>query len=73
MEEIWKPIEGYDDYLVSNLGNVKSNITNRILRPGNTKRYYQVRLYKDKKCKAHLVHRLVAAAFIPNGTLKISQ
>jgi hypothetical protein len=24
MEEIWKPIEGFDNYEVSNLGNVKN-------------------------------------------------
>lgn len=29
MEEIFKPIEGYNsDYLISNQGNVKSNKTN---------------------------------------------
>ena len=28
--------------------------------------YYRVNLYKKKKVKTHLVHRLVGLAFIPN-------
>lgn len=72
MEEIWKDIEGYEGYEVSNLGRVKSldyrrTGAERVLKPaysGNG--YLFVNLYKDGKEKKHYIHRLVAAAFIPN-------
>ena len=32
-EEEFKRIEGYDNYLVSNFGNVKNSKTNKILKP----------------------------------------
>lgn len=66
--EIWKPIKDYEGlYEVSNLGNIKSLITNKILKPTETnalrsKGYLRVEL----KGKAKLVHRLVAENFIPN-------
>ena len=66
MEE-YKEIKGFEDYQVSNYGNIKSLITNIILRPrNNNKGYYLVCLYKDGKKYYKLVHRLVAEAFIPN-------
>ena len=70
--EIWKPIEGFDNYQVSNLGRVKSTIhhngTNeRILKPLLKKDgYLQIVLYKHKISKRLYIHRLVAAAFLPN-------
>jgi len=76
-EEIWKPIKGYeDDYIVSNIGRVKS--LDRICRSGkfrkgklisinkNNKGYPIVNLWKNGFYKTSLVHRLVAFAFIPN-------
>ena len=72
--EIWKDIRGYEGlYQVSNLGNIKSypkkyqhnNII--LLKPSlNLYGYETVGLYKNKKCKRYLVHRLVADAFISN-------
>lgn len=71
--EIWKNITGYEGlYQVSNLGRVKSTqyhngTYERILKPSKGKNgYLSVALYKDKKCKWHLVHRLVAQAFLDN-------
>ena len=65
MSEIWKDIEGYEGiYKISNLGNVKS--LERTLWNGHTYGYYTVRLSKDGKGKNHLLHRLLAVAFIPN-------
>lgn len=32
MEEIFKPINDFEDYFISNLGNIKSLKTNRILK-----------------------------------------
>lgn len=72
MEEIWKPIDGYSNYCVSNKGRVKSLGNNRsrkekILKPHTTKAgYLMVQLWKDGKGKDFTVHRLVAQAFIPN-------
>lgn len=73
MEEVWKNIEGYEGrYQVSNLGNVLSlNYRNhgyaKQLTPkcNNNGRLW-VELFADKKRKPFLIHRLVAAAFIPN-------
>ena len=70
MDEIWKPVCGFEDkYEVSNLGRVRSlNFRNKkndikLLTPlDNGKGYLQVRLSR----KWHKVHRLVAKAFIPN-------
>lgn len=71
--ERWKPIVGYDGvYEVSSLGRVRSKKSGgeKILRPGKTTNgYVQVVLYKDKKSKAFLVHRLVAEAFVPNDNI----
>lgn len=69
MEEIWKTIDDYPNYMVSNMGRVKS------LRYGKEKilkgvkdryGYLIIRLYKDRKGKNYFIHRLVAQAFIPN-------
>lgn len=69
MEEIWKDIEGYEGrYQVSNLGRVKTLYnTPHIMFTYEAKAgYLAVDLHKEKKRKHFKVHRLVAAAFIPN-------
>ena len=68
MEE-WRPVVGYEGlYEVSNTGQIRSSRTARILKQlVLPNKYLQVSLYKDKKRKQTLVHRLVAAAFIENG------
>lgn len=81
MEEIWKPIKGYEGiYEVSSYGRVRSldryvcrgNGTQPVLIRGNMKHphlhcgYLYVGLNKDGKKKSCFVHRLVAEAFIPN-------
>lgn len=72
-DEQWRPIKGYEGlYEVSSLGRVKSLNYNhtgaeKIMKPGKDKHgYLLVQLCKDGKIKGLLVHRLVAAAFIPN-------
>lgn len=75
MEEIWKPVVGYEGlYEVSNIGRVRSWFNNhyqkrkvpKILKYGKRVGYFQACLYKNKGRKLLLVHRLVAQAFIPN-------
>ena len=68
--EQWKPIEGYPDYRISNFGRVislKGDIP-RFLKPSaDGPGYLNVALSENSKCDYHCrIHRLVAAAFIPN-------
>ena len=70
MEEILKPIENFDGYFISNLGNVYSENGHQRVQMrtwidsrGN---YESVYLSCAGKRKIFLVHRLVAMAFIPN-------
>lgn len=66
VEEVWKIIKDYPNYIVSNLGRVK-NSKGRILKLCLIKDgYYQLCLSKDGISRHHLIHRLVAEAFIPN-------
>ena len=66
-EEIWKPILDYENYVVSNLGNLKNIKRNKLLSPGLDKDGYKlVILYKNNKPSTRRVHRLVAQTFIPN-------
>lgn len=69
MKEIWKPIQDYENYFVSNFGRVK-NSKGKIRKFVHDKKdygYVRVALIsKNKKQKNILVHRLVALAFIPN-------
>ena len=61
MEE-YKLIKNFENYSVSNLGNVKNNNTNKIIKQYNNQGYKLVHL----NGKYLRVHRLVAEAFIPN-------
>lgn len=68
MKEIWKTINEYPDYQVSNTGKVKSIkfCNERILKSQNVNGYKRVILFRDGKYKNMFVHRLVAEAFITN-------
>ena len=66
-EEIWKKIDGYDNYSVSTLGRVRNDETRKIFKGGKkTNGYLNVGLSKNGVKKSHLIHRLVALTFIPN-------
>ena len=66
-EEEFKRIEGYDNYLVSNFGNVKNSKTNKILKPPTHKKGYKlVFLCKNGNVKMFYIHRLVGKAFLEN-------
>ena len=63
MQEIWKTIEEFPKYEVSNKGRVRNIKTGRILKYGkHLKGYHQVNLGGTNQ----LVHRLVALTFLPN-------
>jgi len=69
MEEIWKPVIGYDWYYeVSSLWNVKSTYfwKGKILSPAIRNWYKQVCFCIKWKKKTIYVHIIVAQAFIPN-------
>lgn len=77
--EVWKDIDGFYGYQVSNLGNVRTfKIRNskelrdvpNLLKPNkiksNKKYYLGVRLRHNNVSKSIYIHRLVANAFIEN-------
>ena len=69
--EQWRPVLGYEHgYEVSDHGNVRSLFrSRRLLKPASDRNGYQrVMLYAPdgKTPKGHVVHRLVAEAFLEN-------
>lgn len=69
MEEIWKPISNYENYRVSNLGDVKNKDGHSITKQITHNGYLRVELSKKGE-KGHRkkfrVHRLVGEAFVEN-------
>ena len=66
IEEIYKTIEEFPNYEVSNLGNVRNKKTGRILKHTKANNgYYTVNLYRDGQAKSQLVHRIVMITFNP--------
>lgn len=77
MEELWKPIKGYEGlYEVSNLGRVKSLVgwngkeyvqRDKILKISRVEgQYGKVSLHKNRKSHTAEVHRLVAENWVDN-------
>ena len=67
MEEVWKEINNYKGlYSVSNRGRIKSMTSFVPLIFSQSNGYSRVTLIKNGKAKGHLVHRLIAQAFILN-------
>ena len=62
MKEIWKPIKNYENYEISNFGNVRVKIYKTLKQEQINNEYLRVQISK----KHFSVHRLVAEAFIPN-------
>ena len=66
-EEEYRQIEGYDNYSVSNLGNVRNDKTGRILKSApNKDGYLSVALCKEGKGKTYKISRLVGFTFLEN-------
>ena len=68
ISEIWKDVKDYEGlYQVSNLGNVRSIKSNKVLVLSSSPSGYKfINLRKNSTGKNFRVHRLVAEAFIPN-------
>lgn len=65
--ENWKTVEGYENYQVSNLGNIRNVKTGTNKKPSPcTNGYMKIVLYKKNQPKTIYVHRLVATHFIEN-------
>ena len=65
MEEIWKEIEDYPGYLVSNYGRIKGKYY-KFLKPRITKEGYERVILYGRIKKNAFVHTIVAKAFLPN-------
>jgi hypothetical protein len=66
-EEEFRIIKDFEKYSISNLGRVRNNTTNRILKSVvGTHGYYHLNLSKDGKLYTKLIHKLVAECFIVN-------
>jgi hypothetical protein len=62
------PFDGFENYRVSNKGNVKNTNKNYILSKNLKMGYHYVHINKTNgERKSMRLHRLVALAFIPNG------
>ena len=73
-KELWVKVNGYDNYSVSNFGNVRNDNTKKELKKCNSGNgYYIVQLFKDKKPKCQRVHQLVFESFtkIKSNTLYV--
>lgn len=70
MQEIWRTVKDFENYEVSNMGNIRSK-KNGLLKPQNTiYGYKNIILYKRVKygktvIKSARIHRLVLQAFEP--------
>lgn len=66
--ETFLSVPGYEGlYEISNLGNVKSLRSGRLMKKSkNNVGYEMLTLTKDKTQTTYLIHRLVAITFIPN-------
>ena len=64
--EIWKTIEEFPMYEVSNLGRIQNTTSKKILRATIKSGYHNICLTNNNYRKTCKVHRLVAMAFIPN-------
>ena len=68
MEEEWRKIEGYDNYSISNLGQVRNDKTKKIKKIYIHKNgYASLHLNNNRTRKRFLIHRLVGEVFIPNS------
>ena len=71
MKETWKKIKGYENYSVSDMGNVRNEKNLQLMKSNiNYKGYVRIKI----KGKTFSIHRLVAETFInkPEGKKEIN-
>lgn len=69
MKEVFREIQGFPKYRISNLGRIISTVRgkDKIMKLGmRTTGYHKIELVGNSGRKTLSVHRLVAVAFIPN-------
>ena len=67
MSENWKSINVYENYEISDHGNVKNIKTNKMLKPSiRGSGYLCIDVYDNKLRSTKPIHRLVAEAFLEN-------
>jgi transposase len=67
----WKDVEGFEGYYsVSDSGEIRNVLNDKILRQSNSRGYRVVRLTKERKRSVGSVHRIVASAFLKIGSEK---
>lgn len=73
-DEVWRDVPAYEGrYQVSNLGRIRSLITNRVLKASPIPSgYLTVSLHRDGVQKTHAVHRLVATVFCDRAPEKVA-
>lgn len=68
--EIWKRIEGFSNYQISNYGLIRNIMTDRILKPNTHKTgSLRIRLSQNNRRYTFLINRLVYKTFI--GCLQV--
>lgn len=65
-------LKDYSNYSVSNLGTVKNNTTNKLLKPKINNGYYIVSIKNNNKYTNVYIHRLVAITFLDNNENKLT-
>ena len=63
-EIVWKQINQYNNYSVSNTGFIKNNITQRILKPYLRNGYNSINLCTNNTKKTYNIHSVVAQHFL---------
>lgn len=65
-KEIWRPIKDFNNYEVSNLGNIRNKYLGLLRLSVSNNGYQHVKLCDGAKHRRDcLVHQLVAQAFVP--------
>jgi hypothetical protein len=75
INEVWRSVDGYINYQVSNIGRVRNCTTGRMLKPFlNKQGYHTINLNQYGDFKHWRVHQLVAQEFLtkPDSTHTLS-
>lgn len=63
---MWVPVSGFEQYAINEVGQIKRISSGKILSINYATTYPSVSLSVDNKKSLGLIHRMLAAAFIPN-------